>query len=639
MRKVFILFLYLLTLSQTVFAEDIDSLLSELARKDDLSFHTKQETAGFIKIFTREDLDRMKIQSFGEVIDQIPFLRNKLDNYGFNDPYYQPYQITSPSRIRIYINDREILTPLFGTGLKLLGQMDIGYIDHIEVYLGMPSYDISIETSIVVIKAYTKIGERENTSTVGATIGPHNSLDTYTYKSEKLEDYSYFAYIDHRDLNRDKVYNLGSELSRDKTTTNIFTQLANDTSSLDLQVVDGKIDNFAGSSWTMTPDEANTEFTYLSAGYTYESLDKSFKSILNYSYIVDTKNDSSSSPLGLRSIDVFPYLTTYNQLEANVEEHLLDLKITKKVKLNDTTILFGISNRLKKFIIKDYKLDNIDYSSMFKYDSEDVVSLFTEINHDIDKQNKIILGINGQKYFESDNINSETIYGVKLGHIYKKERFTQKSFIFYAKFHPSPLTLLINDNESSGLNSIESEKAYSISTQSLWQYKNINFSLLLSRNGYQNAIYRDELGFHNDTSKYTFDTSSFEVTYLLSGNDKIDLNFWAIFSDFSKNYSDRYREEYGGYISLYKKFYNIDTYNSLSYVTGKSELSDGWNYNVTLSYVYSKKLSLFLKGINLLDKAYESDYISVNPITSQVTTLNNVSNIDRSIWFGLEYQF
>ena len=637
MRRV--LFLYLFILSQTIFAEDIDSLLNELSKKDDLSFYTKKEAAGFIKIFTREDLDRMKIQSFGEIIDKIPFLRNKLDNYGLNDPYYKPYQITSPSKIRIYINDREIITPLFGTGLKLLGQMDIGYIDHIEVYLGMPSYDISIETSIVVIKAYTKIGERENTSTIGATIGPHNSLDTYTYKSEKLEDYSYFTYVDHRDLNRDKVYNLGSELSRDKTTTNIFTQLTNDTSSLDLQVVDGKIDNFAGRSWNMTPDEAKTDFTYLSAGYTYESLDKSFKSILNYSYIEDTKTDSSASPLGLRSISTAPFLATYNQLEANVVEHLLDLKITKKVKLNDTTILFGVSNRFKKFTIKDYTLDNVDYSSIFTYDSEDVLSLFTEITHNIDKQNKLILAVNGQKYFEDGDIDSETIYGVKLGHIYKKDGFTQKSFIFYVKFHPSSLTLLINDEESSGLYNVESEKAYSIATQSLWQYKNMNFSLLLSRNVYQNAIYRDELGFHNDSNKFIFDTSSFDITYFLGSNDKIDFNFWAVFSDYSENHLDRYKEEYGGYISLYKKFYDIDTYNSLSYVTGKSGLSDGWNYNVTLSYTYSKRLSLFLKGINLLDKAYESDYISVNPITSEVIKLDNISNIDRSIWFGLEYQF
>jgi len=68
-------------------------------------------------------------------------------------------------------------------------------------------------------------------------------------------------------------------------------------------------------------------------------------------------------------------------------------------------------------------------------------------------------------------------------------------------------------------------------------------------------------------------------------------------------------------------------------------MPDGWNYNATISYKYSKNLTIFLKGKNLLDKALLSNYKSINPLTHQITELNNISNIDRTVWFGLEYQF
>jgi len=631
MKKVLILFMSVFMFIQLAGAEDIDYLLNELARKDDLSFHTKKETAGIIKIFTREDLDRMKIQSLNEIIDHIPFLRNKLDKSGLNDPYYKPYQVNNPSRIRLFINDREIVTPIFGSGLKLFGQADINYIDHIEVYHGIPSYTISIEPSVVIIKAYTKVGNRENTTTIGASIGPHGSYSTYGYKSEKLENYSYFAYINRKDLNRDKVNYQGSELSRDKTSNHMYAQFSNETSDFQLQVMAGHMDRFAGDSWDMTPKSVDTKYTALTSSYTYESLDKSLKTVLGYLYNDSSTDDLSNAPLGVRKIRIFPFLVPYYKSHFAIKEHMIDLKVTKIYDFDDTSLLVGFSNRYKKFDITKYILDGVDYSSDFNHNQEDIVSIFTEVNHELNNENRLILSLNAQKYFENAGIDDDNLYSTRLAHIYSKENFVQKSFLLYGKFHPSSFVLLMNEGAS---NKIKSEIVYGIVTQSLWKHDNTEHTLLFSRNIYEDGIFRDATGFHNLSGKYTFDVTSFETTYYFDGNDKIDFNFWALFGKYKDSKIDHF-EEYGGYISLYKKLYGIDTYNSLSYVSGNSGMSDGWNYNVTLTYPYSKNLSLYIKGINIFDTALKSDYIGINPLTK----LNNVSNIDSSVWVGLEYEF
>lgn len=638
MRFKNLFFVSILFLSSTLFAKDIDSLLSELTGKDDLSIYTKKDTAGFITIFTREDLDRMKIRSLDELIDKIPFLRNKLDNLGLNDAFYKPYQISNPSRLRLFINDREILTPLFGSGLRLLGQMDTSYIDHIEVYHEIPSYEIAIEPSVVVIKAYTKIGKRENTTTFGTSVGNHGTYDAYVYKSEKLKDYSYFAYVNRRDLQRDKVQNLGSELSRDKKTTHVYGQFSNENSNFEIQAVDGSLDAFAGSSWNMTPKTNGVDFKYLSASYSLENLDKSLKATFNYSFLTDKQVESSTSPLGYLPSTVFPFYSLY--YDANIEstEHLFDAKVTKRYKINDTSYLLGISNRFKKFTFDKYELGGTDYSSRYNYNQEDVLSLFAEVNHQLNENNNIILSINGQKYFENANIDDEVIYGTRLGHIYKKDNFIQKSFIFYGKYHPSPLALLSNDLLTNGSNKLDSELAYNISTKSLWTNDDMENSLFLARSYYKNAIYFDG-NYHNSMDRYVYDTISFESKYFINSHDKIDLNLWTIVVDNGQSSSDRYKNAYGGSLSFYKKLYRLDTYNSISYVSGEKDITDGWNYNATITYQYSKKLSFFIKGKNLLNKALTSNYMSINPLTGLRTELNCIANVDRSVWFGLEYEF
>ncbi|MFK5881737.1 MAG: TonB-dependent receptor plug domain-containing protein [Sulfurospirillum sp.] len=625
----------IIMLVQVVYAQNIDALLNKLAQKDDLSVHTKKESAGYLTIFTRQDLDRMKVKSLKELIEKIPFVRYNEDSRGLSAPYYQPYQANNPARIRIYINDREFLSPLFGGGFQILGQIDMAYIDHVEIYMGIPSYEISIEPTTVVIKAYTKTGKRENTTLVGVSGGSYGTNDAYGYISKDMKDFSYFVYGNHRNLKREKLYKAGSILSRSKESEDFYAQVTMPTSRFEFQVIKGSMGNFIGQSWNMTPKDSGTDFSYLYTGYSYKSLDKSLKANINYSYLHNDYRDGSNAPIGLNP----PFYTRYYNERIKVNEHLLDTQITKKLKIDKLSLLLGFGNRYKKFTNDVHSRDDVEVTTDSNYNSENITSIFSEADYLLDEHNRLVLSANIQKYFENAKIKDEMICGARIGHLYSTDNFTQKSFLFYGKFRPTPYELFVNDSLGYESNNLNSEEAYSVSTKSIWRYKDVTTSLLLARTVMNNSIYFDLGSFKNNNNRFIFDSASFKSNYNLNDTDKIEFNFWVVFENYGKNSNDRYHNRYGGYLTLFKKIAKIDTYNSIAYRGGYSNASAGWNYNLTLSYPYSKHLSFFLKGENLFKDALKTDYYRVNPLTLQVTTLDNISVFDRTVWVGMEYEF
>ena len=641
LKKINIVVIIVILFVQAIYAQNIDTLLDTLAQKDDMSVHTKKENAGYLTIFTRQDLDRMKVRSLKELIEKIPFLRYNENSTGLSAPYFQPYQVNNPTKIRLYINSREVLSPLFGSGFQILGQIDMAYIDHIEIYMGVPSYEISMEPTTVVIKAYTKTGKRENTTMMGISGGSYGTSDTYGYTSQDMKDFSYFVYGNHRNLKREKLYKSGSTLSRDKESEDFYAQVTMPKSKFEFQAMKGSMDNFIGESWNMTPKNSDTDFSYLYAGYSYASLDKSLKGSIDYSYMTHDYKDSSNTPLGLRSIPAFPFYVPYYKTRAKIDEHLLDTQISKKLKFDKFSLLFGLRNRYKRFIQDVHARDDINIPNN-SYDSEDIVSVFGEMDYLLNEHNRLVLSTSVEKYIENANVKDETIYGGRVGHIYSTDNFTQKSFLFYGEFRPTPYELMVNDLLQPGLNTLDSQKAYVVSTKSIWRHKDLTTSLLIARTVTDKYIYSDlnNFGiFTNAQNKFTFDTVSLKTKYTFNGTDKIEFNFWTVFEDFGKNSSNRYDAKYGGYLSLFKKFGKIDTYNSIIYRHGYDNVGAGWNYNLTLNYLYSRHLTFFLKGENLFKDALKSDYYRVNPLTTQVTTLDNVSTFDRTVWLGLEYEF
>ncbi|MCX6053144.1 MAG: Plug domain-containing protein [Campylobacterales bacterium] len=54
--------------------DDVGSMLQNLRKKSELHNETKEENAGFVTIYSREDLDRMQAYTLKDILKSTPFM-------------------------------------------------------------------------------------------------------------------------------------------------------------------------------------------------------------------------------------------------------------------------------------------------------------------------------------------------------------------------------------------------------------------------------------------------------------------------------------------------------------------------------------------------------------------------------------
>ncbi len=644
--KIFIhclLVLSVLCIYSVANAYNIENMLGEYAQKADLSVKTKKESAGYLIVFTRVDLDRMKIKTLKELINYIPFVRYSENSSGLSDIAYAPYQTNTFNPLIVYINDRELITPFSGNGFQLIGQMDLSYIDHIEVYLGLPSYEIGFSTATMVIKMYTKKGYRENATVGGVYYGSYNTLDAYLYQGYDNDDYSYFFYLNHKRLNRKKinhtVNNKDYSLSRNKDIYDLYGEVENNNYRFEFQGVAGTLDNFLGQSWNMSVNTNNTDFYYLYSGIYFTSNDKTLKASLNYSYALTDNIQDSDSPLGFIpvhiSIPVYPYSYTYlfkyNHMKLELEEQLSNLNLIKTIKMKNDSVMLGVRARYKRFLFKKQELGNVNIPQS-SYNTEYVLSAYFENHYYINHKNMIITSLKTDRYLENGNVRDMTIYSGRLGYIFNNNSLTFKTFLFFGGTAPSPYVIYHQKLLSN--NTINPQKALAVSGEIIYKHNSSVYSLLYSKTYFKNAIYFNGKEYKNTSFTDTLNSLSLNYTYNFDSFNKVMLNAWFyhLNSDNSYNY-------YGGYISLFNKIGKFDLYNNVSYREGYDDQKPAFNLNSTVIYHATSNLILYVKGNNLLNKAITADYYRINPLTKEKTILKRVPVFDRTIWIGMEYTF
>ncbi len=639
MKKVLINFsiiiMYILLIVNISSSSGIDSLLSQYAQKADLSAQTKKESAGFLIVFTRSDLDRMHIKSLSELINFIPFMKYGENDMGLGDVYYSPYQDHIFNPLIVYINDREALSPFDGNGFQIFGQLDMGYIDHIEVYLGLPSYEIGFETAVVVIKVYTKKGYRENAAVLDSMYGTYGTNDTYIYKGGVYKDTSYFAYLDYRNYNRKKIYHKGYKLSRDKDTVNFYGELDRDNLRFETQIAGGNLNDFIGRSWDMTPKFNKTNpITYLYGGLYYTSNDDNWKAYWNYVRIYYNTVEESDGHVGVFSIPKPPYYQAYNYIQFKADEQMSDLSITKKFKSKNNVLLVVIRGRYKNFKYEKLRSEFGDFPDL-GYDTEYILSGYAEDRYLIDDKNIIIASLKSDRYIENGGVHDTSTYGGRLGYIYNDSKLSFKTFVFFGGFAPEPFVLFVQNGITN--DTIKQQKGLAVTSELKYRFDSSIISLMYTRFYMKDAIFFDLKEYRNNPNTQKADGISLRYSYHFDPLNRVDANIWAYRLD-TKQPFDRYQNLFGGYIALFNTFGRFDLYNALFYRHGYPHTKAAYNLNTAINYNMNKNLSLYLKGNNLLNRSIDSYYLKINPITQQKTQLN-VQSFDRSIWLGVEYKF
>ena len=202
---------------------DIDNLLKDIEKNTDLSSKTKLANSGVRTIYTRDELISMQAYKLKDVLKSMYPARYKENHYGIADPFTldTPVPFMS-SKIRVYIDNQEIISGNFGSGLALYGDMDIDFVDHIELYYGSPTYEFSTEPVFFIIKLYSKVAQKDEGSKVSLSSGSYGANSINFYNSKELEDWSYFIYGSNGNIKREKHISNNTELSRDKKRNHIF---------------------------------------------------------------------------------------------------------------------------------------------------------------------------------------------------------------------------------------------------------------------------------------------------------------------------------------------------------------------------------------------------------------------------------
>lgn len=621
-----------------LWSSDVDALLGGIALDEDLSAQTVKENDGYVIIFKRQDLERMKIRSFMELIERIPFIRYNETADGLTSPFYAPYQPTMSQYLRVYINDRELLAPFNGNGLQVFAQMDMAYIDHIEIYLGLTSYQIAREASYTTIKLYTKTGSRENTAVAGVMGGSNATGEAYYSNGGSAEEMDYFAYADVRRFGRKTLHHDGYALDRQKTSGNFYGQIALDKWRFEAQASILQGDLLMGSSWQITPEDPNAEMRNLYAGGFYE--DGDLKASVNYANTLSTYEDRSlASPLGVQPQLTPPFYAPYHMYRQKLNEHLLDAWLYDTWQIGDISVLAGMQQRLKQFRFESLQYDGASVPIPSSYDRELISSVFGELNYLPNASNLFTVSANLDYFNENGGIRDRLLPALRAGYILNKDQWLLKLYGFYAQIQPQPSVLFENDAATQGTNLLDPQVAYALSSQVRFARDRWMAELLVGYTVVDKQILYDRNGYRNSEDSMTISTAELRTRLPLDAEDKVELSAWAALQDFGASIPDRYINNYGAEVALYKRFWKLDTYNMLTYRSGYTDVPIGWNYHVTLSYDVSRNLQLYFKGENPFGTALKTNYFRIDPLQQTVTTLERVEVYERTLMAGLEVQF
>jgi len=633
----------------------LSSLLNQYSYLGDLSQKTKREASGNLIVFTRADLDRMKVKTLAELISYLPFMRYYEDETNLSSVTYYPFQYGTFNPMIIYINDREIISPFFGNGFQIVSRIDLDFIDHIDVYIGVPSYEIGPHSSLYVIKLYTKKGYRENTTLLGSYYGTYHTNSEYVYTGKGDSDLSYFLYFNRKFLFRKRLHhrveNRVYSLSRNLNYYSVYGELDAKNIRLSGETLWMDIDNFIGRSWDITTKGANSKFRYLSGSLDYWSCDRSWKLSLSYSTYLTRGEQKSDGPMGI--IKIPPFYLTYNNFYLKLREKLVDANIEKNLRLGKNELLLGMFGRYKHFDFERYKTYIQGFGSLdFKlpsYGKEYIYDLYAENKYMVNPRNIVMVSFKTEKHLLNGDIRNYTLFGAKTGYIFNNNRITFKTFLEY-KTNPISSYVLFRQAYLGGRR-VSPSQSSGASVELDYKKDNSRYSLLLVESLNRNFIYFNGSSYNNFSHTISLSGLSVRYQYNFDSFNRVDINGWYVranhmpylptkFTGFLENNIKTENSNYfGGYISLFNKIGNFSLFNSLSYRGVFSDNRPSFNLCSTITYNPTSRLTIYLKGINLLYKGVTTTYIAINPLTGKVSTLDNVQPIDRTVWVGVEYTF
>ena len=612
---------FFIFLSINIYADNVEKLLNEYNHKNDLSQKTIDENKGHLVLFTREKLEKMHAKTLKDVFKTTPVIYYHENRYGLPDPLasgaFEPYR---SNYIRLYVDGVEITQGWMGSGLMLYGDVNIDFVDHIEFYYAVPSFETSVEPAYLTIFLYSKDPKRDSggkLSLIGGSRG-HNSQSINF--GEQKDNLSYRVNFSHTNSKKEKIDNgTAKPLSRDFERTQLFSYVKTEDQIFHLQVMKKETDSLAGLSLDATPLVSEIDYLNIHMDYGID-FSEHWRAQFAYDWL---KTDA-------RQKDDFPlvYLNTLvgNTFDATSKNSTYSAELTYKKTIGDHRITAGIKGRMKE-------LDSVSvegYGTLpLSFNKESITSAFFQDQYALSKAELLTLGVEYSKVYRNSNIEEDDLLQLRLGYIFTSEHWSYKTYLYRTMFTLDPFSRYL---DLQNFNDVPVQTTLGVTQEVAYNNENSRLRLML-------LLMKDEDGLVQNNgsgeTKYFFTILNYDYNFDMDTKMNLQL-YYARFEDI---FNLDKLEDYSGYLSFTNSYDKLDFYNGVVWHQNSINHKNYIDLTSSVSWNVNENLTLTLKGENLLDKAKKTSIFRVNPATGNMMAPVEISPIDRRITLELEYLF
>jgi len=605
----------------TLHATEVEKLMNEFSRKNDLSTKTIDENKGHLVLFTREKIEKMHAKSLKDIFKTTPVIYYHENRYVLPDPLAGPsFSPNLSNFIRLYIDGVEITQGWLGSGIMLYGDINIDFVDHIEFYYLAPSFETSTEPAYLTIFLYSKEPSQDAGTKLSLVQGENGyNEQSFSYGEEKA-DYSYMINISHTDAKRDKIDNgTDNALSRDFKRTQIFGYVKDEKQTFHLQLLSKDTDSLAGLSWDATPELSEVDYLNLHMDYGIK-LNEHWYAQFSYEWLKANIRHKDDTPLISAGIPII--LTSFTN---ESENNTFTAELTHKTTMGKHHLITGFKARRKKLVYaKTVEAPSLGKDS---FDTEIVGSVFFQDQYKYNENNLFSLGISYNHIYRNGDMSNNDLWQFRMGYIYVDEQWSYKTYLYRSMFAKDPLGIsiyTINDFTPQTTWGLTQEIAYKDDKQSA----RLMFLLMKDKNGLLNTD-------PSIQTKYFYAVFNYDYQF----NENNALNLQLYYAKYEDIFNIDQLEDWSGYTSWSSSYGKFDFFNSLVWHKNSLNHINYFDLTSAITWNISENLSLTLKGENLLDKAKKTGLLRIDPVTMTPMAPLNISPIDKRITLEVEYTF
>lgn len=395
------MFLFLFIFSNLLSAYTIDELLNLYKKDNDLSKKTKTESLGHLTVYTRDEIERMQAYRLSDLLQSLHLFRYDENMFGMTDVFHEDPAAYLSSMVKIYIDNHEITSAFTGNGLFTYGNIDLGFVDHVEVYEGTASTFVNTDPSLVTIKLYSKDPAREDGTHIQAYIGSRGYNHQNISYSSCDEDLKYYIYASRTDANRKKYSHQNHDISRNFEDLHGLFTLEYKNISVNAEVLKHTKDAFLSYSMFATPQDSQMEYLMSRISTKISFLDDNSLTLslsaLRFDENIDLNMDGTRWTSDIKDFSLID-----DNISGTSLDDTYDTKLEKTFFTDNNHLIIGSQFRFKNLHdVKTYNRGIKDEDPEF-LDSK-ILSLYIQNDYSINEQN--ILSLSGKINNYNNNSN------------------------------------------------------------------------------------------------------------------------------------------------------------------------------------------------------------------------------------------